>query len=73
MTSVLDQNRLNHGEGEVFVSSFGSAAMALAMIAAFLLIAGGVKLSLTRESRARGILMVVAAAVLVANVLVWTV
>jgi len=73
MTSVLDQNRLNHGEGEVFVSSFGSAAMALAMIAAFLLIAGGVKLSLTRESRARGILMMVAAAVLVANVLVWTV
>ena len=55
------------------MSSFGSAAMALAMIAAFLLIAGGVKLSLTRESRARGILMMVAAAVLVANVLVWTV
>ena len=55
------------------MSSFGSAAMALAMIAAFLLIAGGVKLSLTRESRVRGILMVVAAAVLIVNVLIWTI
>jgi len=55
------------------VSSFGSSAMALAMIAAFVLAAGGVKLSLNRETRSRGILMIVAAAVLVANVLIWTI
>jgi high-affinity Fe2+/Pb2+ permease len=73
MTPVLDQNRLNHGEDEVNVSSFASAALALAMIAAFVLAAGGVKLSLKRETRKRGLLMIAAAAVLVANVLVWTV
>ena len=44
--------------------------MALGMIAAFLLVAGGIKLSLARDTRARGILMMVAAAVLVVNVLV---
>ena len=47
--------------------------MALAMIAAFLLAAGGVKLALTRETRSRGILMVVAALVLLTNVMIWTV
>jgi high-affinity Fe2+/Pb2+ permease len=46
--------------------------MALAMIAAFLLAAGGVKLALSREYRSRGLLMLAAAAVLVANVLIWT-
>lgn len=43
------------------------------MIAAFLLTAGGIKLSLARDTRSRGILMIVAAAVLVVNVLVWTI
>jgi len=47
--------------------------MALAMIAAFLLVAGGIKLSLARDTRVRGILMMVAAAVLVVNVLLWTI
>ena len=47
--------------------------MAVAMIAAFLLTAGGAKLAFKRETRARGILMMVAAAVLVVNVLVWTI
>ena len=46
--------------------------MALAMICAFLLIGGGIKLALSRETRGRGVLMIVAAAVLVANVLIWT-
>ena len=46
--------------------------LAIAMIAAFLLILGGIKLALRRESRGRGLLMVVAAAVLVMNVLIWT-
>ena len=47
--------------------------MALAMVAAFLLIFGGVKLILDRQTRVRGILMVVAALVLVMNVMIWTV
>ena len=55
------------------MESFAATALTVAMIAAFVLIAGGVKLILSQETRSRGILMVVAAAVLVANVLVWTV
>ena len=47
--------------------------MAIAMVAAFLLIAGGVKLALERETRARGILMIVAALVMIMNVMIWTV
>ena len=49
-----------------------SGAMALAMIAAFVLAAGGVKLALAAQTRTRGLLMIAAAAVLVGNVLVWT-
>jgi high-affinity Fe2+/Pb2+ permease len=50
-----------------------SGAMALAMVAAFLLAAAGIKLALARETRGRGILMIAAAAVLVTNVMIWTV
>ena len=46
--------------------------MALAMIAAFVLAAGGAKLALRQEDRKRGLLMIGAAAVLVGNVLIWT-
>ena len=46
--------------------------MALAMLAAFVLVAGGVKLAMTPENRIRGLLMIAAAAVLVGNVLIWT-
>jgi high-affinity Fe2+/Pb2+ permease len=55
------------------MDNFSSVAMTVAMIAAFLLIAGGVKLALRRQTRGRGILMVIAAAVLVMNVMIWTV
>jgi hypothetical protein len=54
------------------VGDFTSAAMALAMIAAIALAAGGVILARERGNRVRGLLMIAAAAVLVANVLVWT-
>ena len=54
------------------MSGFGAGAMAVAMIAAFLLAAGGVKLALNRENRLRGLLMIAAAAVLIGNVLIWT-
>jgi high-affinity Fe2+/Pb2+ permease len=55
------------------VQNFSSAAMALAMVAAFLLVAGGIKLILDRQTRVRGVLMIVAALVLVMNVMIWTV
>jgi high-affinity Fe2+/Pb2+ permease len=55
------------------LKGLGSAAMAIAMIAAFLLAIGGVKLALAKESRGRGFLMIGAAAVLVMNVLIWTI
>jgi high-affinity Fe2+/Pb2+ permease len=55
------------------MSNFSSLASAVAMIAAFLLIVGGVKLAMTRQTRVRGLLMVVAAAVIVMNVMIWTV
>ena len=46
--------------------------MALAMLASFLLAIGGVRLMLVKDQRRRGALMLVAAAVLMANVLIWT-
>lgn len=55
------------------MSNFSSAALALAMVAAFLLAAGGVKLSLDSQTRVRGVLMIVAALVIVMNVMIWTV
>ncbi len=47
--------------------------MALAMIAAFLLAIGGIKLLLDRQTRGRGALMIAAALVLIMNVMIWTV
>ena len=54
------------------MTGLGATMLAIAMIAAFLLILGGIKFALRQESRSRGLLMVVAAAVLVMNVLIWT-
>jgi high-affinity Fe2+/Pb2+ permease len=55
------------------MTDFSSLAMAFAMIAALLLVAGGIKLSLAPQTRKRGILMIVAAVVIVTNVMIWTV
>jgi hypothetical protein len=55
------------------MDSFSSLAMTAAMVAAFLLAAGGVKLVLARQTRTRGALMIVAALVIVTNVMIWTV
>ncbi len=55
------------------MENYSAVAMALAMVAAFLLIAGGVKLMLRRQTRGRGALMIVAALVLIMNVMIWTV
>jgi high-affinity Fe2+/Pb2+ permease len=55
------------------MQNFWSAAMTLAMIAAFLLLVGGAKLAFDRQTRLRGVLMIVAALVIVMNVMIWTV
>lgn len=55
------------------MQNFSSVAMTLAMIAAFLLLVGGVKLALDRQTRVRGLLMVTAALVIITNVMIWTV
>ena len=50
-----------------------STAMTIAMLAAALLVVGGVKLVRRPDERKRGVLMLVMAVVLVGNVLIWTV
>ena len=55
------------------MTGIASAAMALAMIAAFVLAIGGARLAMRGRDRKRGLLMIVAAAVLVGNVLIWTI
>lgn len=47
--------------------------MAIAMIAVLLLLAGGAKLAFDRQTRTRGVLMIVAALVVAMNVMIWTV
>ena len=58
---------------DVKMNELASGAMALTMLAAIVLAGAGVKLTFKRETRGRGILMIVAAAVLVANVLIWSI
>ena len=48
-------------------------AIALAILAALLLAGAGIKLVRRRESRVRGVLMIVAALVLIMNVMIATV
>jgi hypothetical protein len=55
------------------MDKFSSVALAAAMISGFLLLAGGVRLALRRQTRSRGVLMIVAALVIVMNVMIWTV
>lgn len=55
------------------MSTFSSAALATAMIAAFLLAIGGIRLVRSPQSRSRGWLMIAAALVLIMNVTIWTI
>ena len=55
------------------MDKFSELSCTLAMIAGFLLLGGGAKLALDRHTRGRGVLMIVAALVLVMNVMIWTV
>ena len=52
-------------------SALGATLMSIAMIAAFLLSAGGIWLIAKRRDRKKGALMLVAALVMLGNVLVW--
>ena len=54
------------------MGTIASATLTIAMIAVFLLTAGGIRLVLRREERQKGWLMIVAAMVLLGNVLIWT-
>lgn len=47
-------------------------ALSLAVIASFALVGGGLYLLIKRRERKQGVLMLVAAAVLFVNVLIWT-
>ena len=55
------------------MQNFSSVAMGVAMVAAFLLMLGGIKLAWTRQTRVRGVLMIAAALVIVMNVTIWTI
>jgi hypothetical protein len=55
------------------MTNFSSAAMGIAMVTALLLLLGGAKLAFDGHTRGRGILMMIAAAVLIMNVMIWTV
>ena len=55
------------------MENFSPIVMGIAMVAAFVLAGAGVKLALKPQSRGRGILMIVAALVIVMNVMIWTV
>jgi hypothetical protein len=55
------------------MGTIASAALAVAMLATILLALGGVRLVRAGQYRQQGWLMIVAALVLLGNVLVWTV
>ena len=55
------------------MQNFSSVPIAIAIVAAFLLAVGGVRIVFERQTRGRGILMILAAAVIVMNVMIWTV
>jgi hypothetical protein len=55
------------------MDKFSELAVTVTMIAGFLLLAGGLKLALGRHTRGRGILMILAALVLIMNVMILTV
>ena len=55
------------------MDGLSDAVLAVAVIASFLLALGGVRLARARQSRKQGVLMVIAALVILMNVMIWTV
>jgi high-affinity Fe2+/Pb2+ permease len=54
------------------MTALNEAGPAIAMIAAFLLVWFGIRLTRRPDTRTKGVLMVVMAVVLLGNVLIWT-
>ena len=69
----MAQTRLSFTEGNHDLSGLSSTVLAIAMLAACLLVVGGIRLVMRKADRSRGILMILAALVLVGNVVIWTV
>ena len=59
-------------KGIAELETLTSTAMALAVIASFLLGFAGFRILIGKADKARGALMLAAAAVILANVLIWT-
>jgi hypothetical protein len=55
------------------VTGFQQGVFAIAMVAAMILAYFGIRLAMRPDDRLRGVLMVIAALVLVGNVAIWTV
>lgn len=55
------------------MDKFSQLVLTAAMIAGVVLLAGGARLVFDRRTRGRGILMIIAALVIVMNVMIWTV
>ncbi|MBA3677216.1 MAG: hypothetical protein H0W74_07410 [Sphingosinicella sp.] len=53
-------------------SGFAAAALSVMIIAAFLLGAGGARMIVKGKATRKSVLMIVAALVLIGNVLIWT-
>jgi len=54
------------------MGNFASAALAVTMIAAMLLLIFGVRFALRPEDRQRGLLMIACGIIFIGNVLIWT-
>ncbi len=54
------------------MGDIASAALAITMIAAMLLLIFGAKLALRPEDRQRGLLMIACGIIFIGNVLIWT-
>jgi hypothetical protein len=54
-------------------SGFGAVLLSIAMLAAFALAGGGIWMISKRRDVRKGILMLIAALVLLGNVLIWTI
>jgi hypothetical protein len=54
------------------LGNIGSTALAITMVAAFLLLVFGTRLALRPADRQRGLLMVACGIIFIVNVLIWT-
>lgn len=55
------------------MENIGSAALAITMIAAMLLLVFGVRQAMRPADRQRGLLMIACGIIFIANVLIWTI